>query len=132
MNDNFRNRVEELIKLRGMTHREFASRLGVSEVTVSRWLNGERNPSAENLNKIAEVLGTTPSYFFIDDSQVFKQNEQEGQKKEEKHGAGLVVTFGVILGLVIAAVAAGILSKDEKDRLVDELKKGDKDTHGRC
>lgn len=36
---------------------------------------------------------------------------------------GLKVTFGVILGLVIAAVAAGLLSKDEKDQLVDILKK---------
>lgn len=116
MNDSFKNNVEELIKSRGMTQREFALKLGVSEVTVSRWLNGERNPSVENLAKMAEVLDTTPSY-------LLGKNEQ---KKEGKGGAGLAVTFGVILGLVIAAVAAGILSKDEKDILVNELKKDGK------
>ena len=41
---------------------------------------------------------------------------------------GLKVTFGVILGLVIAAIAAGILSKTERDRLVDILKNGEEDS----
>ena len=123
MNDNFRNRVEGLIKLRGMTQKEFASKLGVSEVTVSRWLTGERNPSAENIAKMAEVLDSTPSYILSGDSKAFEKEEQE---KKGKSGVGLVVSFSVILGLVIAAVAAGILSKDEKDRLVNELKKDGK------
>ena len=39
---------------------------------------------------------------------------QEQQEKKDGMSTGLKVTFGVILGLVIAAVAAGILSKTER------------------
>ncbi len=125
MNENFRNRVEELIRSRGMTHREFASRLGVSEVTVSRWLSGERSPSRDNLENIAKVLDVPLSYFFIDSGQVFGNEEERKEEKKSGPGAGLVITFSLILGLVIAAVAAGILSKDQKDEIIDALKKGD-------
>ena len=122
MNESVRNRIEMQLRLKKMSQKDLAERLGVTEVTVSRWLNGERDPSIETLNRIAEALGTTTSYFFITDDW-----QTEKKPAEEKNGisTGLKVTFGVILGLVIAAVAAGLLSKDEKDQLVDILKKDD-------
>ena len=105
-----------------MTQRDFAARLGVSEVTVSRWLSGERNPSIETLSKIADALGTDTSYFFTSDS---RAEEKKNLEEKSGMGTGLKVTFTVILGLVITAVAAGLLSKGEKDQLVDILKKDD-------
>ncbi|MBQ9537814.1 MAG: helix-turn-helix transcriptional regulator [Treponema sp.] len=57
-----------------MSHKDLAEKLGVTEVTVSRWLSGERDPSIETLNRIAEALGTSTSYFFItDDWQLEKE-----------------------------------------------------------
>ena len=122
MNESVRNRIEMQLRLKKMSQKDLAERLGVTEVTVSRWLNGERDPSIETLNRIAEALDTTTSYFFITDDW-----QTEKKPAEEKNGisTGLKVTFGVILGLVIAAVAAGLLSKDEKEQLVDILKKDD-------
>ena len=52
MNENFKNRMETLLESKGMTQRELASKLGVSEVTVSRWMiDGAkgRNPSIHTL-----------------------------------------------------------------------------------
>lgn len=120
MNKSVINRIEMQLKRKNMSQRDLAEKLGVSEVTVSRWLSGDRDPSIETLNKIADALETTASYFFITDDAM-----AEKKPTEEKTGmsTGLKVTFGVILGLVIAAVAAGLLSKDEKDQLVDILKK---------
>ena len=120
MNESVRNRIEMQLRLKKMNQKDLAEKLGVTEVTVSRWLSGERDPSIETLNRIAEALGTTTSYFFITDDW-----QTEKKPAEEKNGisTGLKVTFGVILGLVIAAVAADLLSKDEKDQLVDILKK---------
>lgn len=103
-----------------MTQRELAQKLDVSEVTVSRWLNGERSPSRSNLENIAKALGVPPSYLF--------GNEEE---KKGGLGTGLVVTFGVIFGLVITAVAAGILSKDEKDKIINVLKEDKDEKYGR-
>ena len=122
MNESVRNRIEMQLRLKKMSQKDLAERLGVTEVTVSRWLNGERDPSIETLNRIAEALDTTTSYFFITDDW-----QTEKKPAEEKSGisTGLKVTFSVILGLVLAAVAAGLLSKDEKKQLVDILKKDD-------
>lgn len=122
MNESVRSRIEERLRALGMTQRDFAARLGVSEVTVSRWLSGERNPSIETLSKIADALGTDTSYFFTSDS---RADEKKNLEEKSGMGTGLKVTFGVILGLVITAVAAGLLSKGEKDQLVDILKKDD-------
>ena len=122
MNESVRNRIEMQLRLKKMSQKDLAERLGVTEVTVSRWLNGERDPSIETLNRIAEALDTTTSHFFITDDW---QTEKKPAEKKSGISTGLKVTFGVILGLVIAAVAAGLLSKDEKDQLVDILKKDD-------
>ena len=122
MNESVRNRIEERLRAKKMSQKDLAEKLDVTEVTVSRWLNGERDPSIETLNKIADALDTTTSYFFISDSW---QNEKKPAEEKSGMSTGLKVTFGVILGLVIAAVAAGLLSKDEKDQLVDILKKDD-------
>ena len=129
MNESVRNRIEMQLRLKKMNQKDLAERLGVTEVTVSRWLSGERDPSIETLNRIAEALDTTTSYFFITDDWQTEKNPAE-----EKNGisTGLKVTFGVILGLVIAAVAAGLLSKDEKEQLVDILKKDDAQNFKEC
>lgn len=129
MNESVRNRIEMQLRLKKMSQKDLAERLGVTEVTVSRWLSGERDPSIETLNRIAEALDTTTSYFFITDDW-----QTEKKPAEEKNGisTGLKVTFGVILGLVIAAVAAGLLSKDEKEKLVDILKKDDAQNFKEC
>ena len=45
MNESVRNRIEMQLRLKKMSQKDLAERLGVTEVTVSRWLNGERDPS---------------------------------------------------------------------------------------
>ena len=55
---------------------------------------------------MASILETAPTYFFIRD--VAAETQQE---KKDVMSTSLKVTFGVILGLVIAA---GILSKTER------------------
>lgn len=128
MNETVKRKIEERLKALNMTQRELALKLGVSEVTVSRWLNGERNLTVETIDTIASALDTTASYLLANDSQTDNNSQTNGQNhSEEKSGmsTGLKVTFGVIFGLVIAAVATGLLSKDEKDKIVDVLKNGE-------
>lgn len=45
----------------GMNQRTLAEKIGVTEVSVSRYINGERIPKAPILIKIAKELKTTPT-----------------------------------------------------------------------
>ncbi|MBR2361888.1 MAG: helix-turn-helix transcriptional regulator [Spirochaetaceae bacterium] len=59
--------MEALLTSKGMTQRELAARLGVSEVTASRWMAdgaNRRNPSISTLQKIADLLETTLTTFW--------------------------------------------------------------------
>ncbi len=48
-------RLEQWIEKQRLSRSEFARQCGVSPATVTRILNGDRNPSAALIRKIAEV-----------------------------------------------------------------------------
>lgn len=50
------NRLAEVLTEKGVYNREIAKFLNKSEQTISRWVNNHRQPSLEELNKIAEFL----------------------------------------------------------------------------
>jgi transcriptional regulator with XRE-family HTH domain len=45
------------LRQRGWRAVELARRLGVPSGTVSRWLSGERTPTARSCDRLAEILG---------------------------------------------------------------------------
>lgn len=47
---------KRLIQSRGVKQKWLAQQIGVSEVTMSNWMQGNYKPTEENLHKIAEVL----------------------------------------------------------------------------
>lgn len=119
MDANFKSRMETLLKSKGMTQRELAARLGVSEVTVSRWMtdgaNG-RNPSVQTLQKIADILGTTPDYLLGKSG----GGKNSGEPKSGNAGSvlgGLVLTAGVVIAAVALAKAAGLLGEKDKEEI---------------
>lgn len=52
-------RIREARLARGMTQKELAKKVGVSEVAVSYWENGQAMPQTARLRRIAGVLGVT-------------------------------------------------------------------------
>lgn len=60
--DVFAKRLQQLLEEKEMTQRELAARAQVTDVTISRYLSGERKPRIEIINKIAEVLNVTTDY----------------------------------------------------------------------
>jgi transcriptional regulator with XRE-family HTH domain len=48
--------LKELLKTRGVKQNWLASRLGVSEVTVSNWVKEKSVPSQKHLEKLSEIL----------------------------------------------------------------------------
>lgn len=52
---------------RGLTKRQLASLLDVSEKAVLKYESGEMNPSEESLSRLSSILGFPDSFFFGDD-----------------------------------------------------------------
>lgn len=55
-------RIKEIIKAKGITAKELAAKIGISEGALSLAING--NPTVETLVKIASALGVTVSELF--------------------------------------------------------------------
>lgn len=50
--------LKELLKTKGVKQKWLASRLGVSEVTVSNWVKDKSIPSKKHIEKLSEMLNT--------------------------------------------------------------------------
>ena len=53
------NNIYRLLKQRHMTQHELAARIHSHDDTVSRWMTGQRQPSAYALLRISRELGVT-------------------------------------------------------------------------
>lgn len=62
MSENLGMRIAEVLQLRGMTQKELAERVGVTEAAMSRYVAGTREPKPETLANIATALHTTSDY----------------------------------------------------------------------
>ena len=51
------NFISSVRKVRGMTQKELAGRLQVSDRAVSKWENGTSDPSTSNLLALAKLFG---------------------------------------------------------------------------
>lgn len=54
--DSIAEKLERLLKERGMSQRDFAKQVGKTEAEVSRWLGGTHNFTLRTLAKISSVL----------------------------------------------------------------------------
>lgn len=72
------------------TLREFSEHLGVSRAAISLWLNGDRIPDQNNIQKLAEVFGydvydaldlPRPNPYLQKINQIFERLSPEHQQK---------------------------------------------------
>ena len=73
-------RIKKLRKSKGVTQRELAARLGISEQAVSKWEKNLSNPSTKNLLQIAKIFGVSITYFY---------QSEESQSKKIVRGSGM-------------------------------------------
>lgn len=59
--------IESMLNRIGMKPSELANRIGVDRSTITRYFNGTRKISMEDIPKIAEVLGISPLEILSDD-----------------------------------------------------------------
>ena len=89
---SFTNRLVQLRKKRGLTQQQIADEIGVNRGSYSNWEKGKREPSFENLIKLADILDTTTDFLlgktnidFGNDSKVYEEYKEllSQNKKEE-------------------------------------------------
>lgn len=51
------SKLKKYLEAADMTQAEFATAVGVSQPTVSDWVNGEMSPSLGNLVALSEITG---------------------------------------------------------------------------
>ena len=56
------SRITETLQKRGMTQKELAGRIGVTEAVMSRYVSGDREPKPDVLANIATALHTTSDF----------------------------------------------------------------------
>lgn len=61
-------KIVHLLSICNMTQKDLASRLNITEATISRYVSGDRDPKAEVLANIATALHTTSDYLLGIDS----------------------------------------------------------------
>ena len=54
---NFGDKIDAILKQKGMTQKEFARKMGKTEAEVSRWVGGTHNFTLRTIAKISDVLG---------------------------------------------------------------------------
>lgn len=104
--DDFIKRLQQLLEKKDISQRELAKRVGVSEVTISRYMSGERNPRIEIVRKMADVLSVTTDYLL--------GNSNETQTKESAETAREKKMKEFLEMMVVALREKGVVGDDEE------------------
>lgn len=64
---NISQRLKDLLKINKIKQRELAKRIDVTEVSITRYVKGDRNPRLEELVKIAKTLNVSVDFLIGND-----------------------------------------------------------------
>lgn len=78
MSEEMGDRIARLIEERHLSQREFASLIGTTEASVSRYINNAREPNAKTLRRMADVLQTTTD-------EIMGRNDESDMASELPH-----------------------------------------------
>lgn len=74
MRDNLGEKIKNLLYAKRITQTALAKKIGVHKQVLANWLNGNRNPKKENLEKIAKALEVSPQELIFGDQKNFIEN----------------------------------------------------------
>ncbi len=67
--------IRDIRQSHGMTQKELAKKLGITANAVCQWESGARNPSLENVRRLAEIFHcTTDDILRVKSEQILNQN----------------------------------------------------------
>jgi transcriptional regulator with XRE-family HTH domain len=63
---NFGVNLARICEQKGLTHREVAFKANMTEVRMSRYIHGQKEPTWVDVHNLATVLGCEPEYLMQD------------------------------------------------------------------
>lgn len=66
----WRNKVIKLMEIKKMNQKELSEKSGITEASISRYLNGERTPRTDIIINFAKALEVNVEYLLEDDPQM--------------------------------------------------------------
>ena len=90
---SFAERLKELRKQAHLTQVELAKRLGIGQSSYADWERGKKNPTQENLVKLAQILNVSVDYLVgstedkedrLDNIEILFRMNSKGLTEEEK------------------------------------------------
>ena len=76
----FSKNLATAIERTGFTQVEVAKRAGLTEGTISRYVNGTRSPNSKNVKKLCDILHITPNDLFNAAAADEAQQGQQGER----------------------------------------------------
>ena len=97
--------IAECRKELGLTQKELADKLGVTDKAVSRWENGKTLPDYTVLDSLCKALGISVNEFYYGEKQTNMDFEQLSEQNlrlyfREKYGKRLRLKFAVLSGII--------------------------------
>ncbi len=104
----FRLWLADQLRVRGWNRADAAKRIGVDPSTISRWLNGDRLPSPELVERIADVL--VVDYDFVATKAGYRPRELDGDEDDiiKRELLPLMRQIDWTRGLALEAVKANL------------------------
>jgi len=103
-----RDRIRELVEVRGLTQRQLAAQAGVTPEQVSRWLSGRYVPSTANLRQLASALQVSVDV-------LLREDDEDPHVAAVASVAKLARTLGVSPDELRAAAATLTREKEEEE-----------------
>ena len=69
------DRIKKSLECKGMSQRQLADSLDMTETSISRYIRGQRIPSAQIIGRIANAIGVTTDYLITGKTEPTKHVE---------------------------------------------------------
>lgn len=66
MNTTMQNPIRRYLEASGMSQRELAAQMKVSQATVGDWSTGKKLPRTTKIKKLAKILGTSQATLLLE------------------------------------------------------------------
>ena len=106
--------IAQLRREQGLTQKELADKLNVTDKAVSKWESGQGKPDVDNIVKLTEVYHVSADYILLGIEQektVIMPAKKELCHEYRKAIATVIIIAGMAVVTVLFITALGLLSR---------------------